>query len=528
MKKHVILVLLLVFLMAIPSIVMAELTDETAEATMVGLVVDGVEIETRYVGGTTFVPLRKTAYAFGFAVEWDADMAIITISRQTEDSAHTTSIPIPTGSPQMADYIFIEDDISWISLNVMMDFVQMFYMTAHLEEPEIAEISRTDTWRLENFAQIRASGLPTDSPHGDIAMAHILFMNDNLYSRSPFTYREKETAAWIVEELLAMGHSWDYIYVQEFTFGEVMNIGMSSGPWGWIGVESEHMLGDGRLRESQLSQNVILTIPGQSERKIIVGAHYDSLPYPGASDNASGTALLLESAQRMVGQDNYHTIVYVFFGAEEVGLHGAWFYYYSLTYDERDNIVKMINADILFEGPYFLYGAGVADMPDTDEALMELLIAFLELQGIDAEEFVPEGAHYSDFVSRVNLIMIGYAMGMVHALPNEISAQVDEIAAQVMYLYDVRLIGLTELVFGSSDQLVFVFGGHTVVTLFGLEHVENIENPEMVFFDEFTTRFLHSSRDCFHYIEENFPGMMADAMRTYSLFLEAMLLAVFE
>jgi Zn-dependent M28 family amino/carboxypeptidase len=55
--------------------------------------------------------------------------------------------------------------------------------------------------------------------------------------------------------------------------------------------------------------------------KILVGAHYDSVPgTPGADDNASAVAVMLAVA-RAVG--NRHDIVYVAFNSEEFGLAGS-------------------------------------------------------------------------------------------------------------------------------------------------------------------------------------------------------------
>ena len=72
-------------------------------------------------------------------------------------------------------------------------------------------------WECEHFADVRQP-LPFDehTPHGCLAVQHLRFMNDMLYSRVPFSYREKEAAVWLVEGLLAMGHPWENIYVQEF------------------------------------------------------------------------------------------------------------------------------------------------------------------------------------------------------------------------------------------------------------------------------------------------------------------------
>jgi len=210
---------------------------------------------------------------------------------------------------------------------------------------------------MERFVDIRQPlHLDDHTPHGYISVRHIEFINDNFYGRSPFTYQEKETAIWIVEELLAMGYTWDDIEVQEFTWEE------ARAGWAWMSwrallrqLMNDGVLGDAQPRSTTLSQNVILTVPGQSDRTIIVGAHYDSVKYPGASDNASGTALLLESAQRMLHLDNYYTIVYMFFGAHETGgFHGTRFYLNSLAWWERQNILFMTNADVLFERPYMV------------------------------------------------------------------------------------------------------------------------------------------------------------------------------
>ena len=319
-----------------------------------------------------------------------------------------------------------------------------------------------------------------DIPHGYIAVGYIEFMNDNLYARLPFTYREKETALWIAEELLSMGYTEDSVEIQTFHYNDPVVrdrlwVDMHSTlAWWGRGV-------DVPLRD--YSQNVILTVPGQSERSIIVGAHYDTLPYPGASDNASGVALLLESAQRMLDMDNYHTIVYVFFGAEEIGLVGAHVFYHSLSQRERDNIVMMINADVLFEGEFFLYGAGYADW--------------------DGPDFVPGS--------------------------DEVSRQVSAIAQEMRDIHGMEIATVPEAILLSSDQLVFLWEGHTVVMLFGVDLLPRayLEGGQWIWgaYGDYmlVPRVLHSARDDFHYINEAWPGKIENAMWTFSLFLESVL-----
>ena len=337
-----------------------------------------------------------------------------------------------------------------------------------------------DIFDPANFTDIRQPlTLSEATPHGQIAVEHIEFINDNLYHRFGFSYREMETAKWLVEELLAMGYTWDYIEVQEHAFTDV--------EFFWIPLledtarlmmpiyfflDQSPFVNFG-IRESRQSQNVILTVPGVSDQVIVVGAHYDSVMYPGASDNASGMGLLLESAQRMLNIDNYYTIVYVFFGGEEVGLVGAIYYVGSLSEQEHENILFMINADILFEGPDLFYMAG----------------------------YDANGQPGS----------------------NHITETWDQIAMAMNAQHGITLNPWPEGVFGPSDQLAFLPKGHTAMFMLGLDAPEGWtgEITDM-------NRVLHSSRDDFHYINETWPGKIDQNMWAFSVFLEELLLATYE
>lgn len=77
---------------------------------------------------------------------------------------------------------------------------------------------------------------------------------------------------------------------------------------------------------------VVAVLPGETDRKVLVGGHLDSLNLqvdpvsgraPGANDDASGTALALELARVMAGRKWKQTLVFVGFTGEEQGLHGA-------------------------------------------------------------------------------------------------------------------------------------------------------------------------------------------------------------
>lgn len=106
------------------------------------------------------------------------------------------------------------------------------------------------------------------------------------------------------------------------------------------------------------SPNIIVTKKGNSEKTIIVGAHYDG---DGSGDNGSSVALALTTAQKLFNVETEYTIKFVFFTAEEYGLYGSSAYVKAMTQEEIDNTLYMINMDSLVCGDYcYIYG-GVQD-----------------------------------------------------------------------------------------------------------------------------------------------------------------------
>lgn len=73
----------------------------------------------------------------------------------------------------------------------------------------------------------------------------------------------------------------------------------------------------------------------KSNEKIIVGAHFDSVPgSPGADDNASGVAVILELARLLADHEWNHTIEFIGFHMEEWNMIG------STAYAEKLKIQK--------------------------------------------------------------------------------------------------------------------------------------------------------------------------------------------
>jgi Peptidase family M28/PDZ domain/PA domain len=117
----------------------------------------------------------------------------------------------------------------------------------------------------------------------------------------------------------------------------------------------------------QRTENVIGVLPGSDptlrDESIVIGAHYDHVGFGhygtrdshtsgqihyGADDNASGTAVLLQLAERLSRAQlkPARTIIFVAFSGEELGLHGSRQYVNSPTV-ALSSTKAMVNLDMV-------------------------------------------------------------------------------------------------------------------------------------------------------------------------------------
>ncbi|MBI3931994.1 MAG: M20/M25/M40 family metallo-hydrolase [Acidobacteria bacterium] len=119
-----------------------------------------------------------------------------------------------------------------------------------------------------------------------------------------------------------------------------------------------------RLTRDVELRNVVAVLPGRSPRRVYVTAHYDSvarpagadrfdwsqadLPAPGANDDGSGTALVMELARAFgeSGIDFDATLVFATFAGEEQGLVGATLHGKRAA-AEGHRIDAVLNCDIV-------------------------------------------------------------------------------------------------------------------------------------------------------------------------------------
>lgn len=121
--------------------------------------------------------------------------------------------------------------------------------------------------------------------------------------------------------------------------------------------------------ELRTYQNVIATLPGKTPAKIIIGAHYDTCGItPGADDNTSGVAGLLELASLLSKESLNHTIEFVayfneeppYFATEQMGSA----YHARLVKSRNDDVKGMICLEMI--GYY-------SDEPDSQQYPVALM-----------------------------------------------------------------------------------------------------------------------------------------------------------
>lgn len=162
--------------------------------------------------------------------------------------------------------------------------------------------------------------------------------------------------------------------------------------------------------DNLLSRNIVGKIEGEelSNQTIIIGAHYDGQGmggivsmeedvepriHPGADDNASGTAALLQLVKHYSENQPRKNILFAAFSGEELGLLGSQYFVDQMEPD-NDNIMAMINLDMIgrmTDHKLSIFGTGTSS--SWNDILDEISIDSLDVSR------VPTGSGASDHAS---------------------------------------------------------------------------------------------------------------------------------
>ncbi|WP_421918937.1 M28 family metallopeptidase [Marinifilum sp.] len=123
--------------------------------------------------------------------------------------------------------------------------------------------------------------------------------------------------------------------------------------------------------EDYKTQNLLGYLPGKTDTCILFTAHYDHLGYfgenmyPGANDNASGVAMVLNLAKYFKAKKKkpHYTLVFALFSAEEVGLLGSKHYVENPLFP-LEQTKMVLNFDMVATGEKGIYVINGQMVPD--------------------------------------------------------------------------------------------------------------------------------------------------------------------
>jgi hypothetical protein len=173
------------------------------------------------------------------------------------------------------------------------------------------------------------------------------------YDKTLVGFGTRHTASSQTDPVRGIGAARDWI------FNQFNQIAATSGGRMSVAKQSFVQPASSRIPVPTVITNVLATLqgtdPASADRIYVVGAHYDSrvsdvLDFtgdaPGADDNGSGVASVLELARVMAPHPTKATIVFVTFAGEEQGLYGSAFFAQQAK-AANWNIQGVLNMDII-------------------------------------------------------------------------------------------------------------------------------------------------------------------------------------
>ncbi len=192
--------------------------------------------------------------------------------------------------------------------------------------------------------------------YGEDAVYYMQYLQDTYPERIPESSQTRSAGDWLIREIGAIGYQ----------------------------VTEENVTWPGDDGHTYYGRNIIFTKKGNTEREIVIGAHYDSVDTNGADDNASGVALLLETAIRIIDVDTNYTIRFILFDLGEYQNVGSQYHISQASQEYLDNIACYINLDTLAMGDsMYIYGGSFDGSSTSRTWLVEQAAATAEDMGLN-------------------------------------------------------------------------------------------------------------------------------------------------
>lgn len=198
--------------------------------------------------------------------------------------------------------------------------------TAKPTQPKVAPIA-TPTPIVAGQMTRAEVGASLNKLSSDNMIAHVRYLSVNIGPRLTGTTAEKRAADYIEDQFGKFGYAPER---QNFT-----------------------------SKRGKKSCNIVAVRPSPNKDapSIVIGAHYDSVRgAPGANDNASGVAVLLEVARQLAQENPAFNVTFVAFGSEEGGHDGSLRYASLVKKGDVERPNGMINMDMVGVGSVYAIG----------------------------------------------------------------------------------------------------------------------------------------------------------------------------
>ncbi len=204
------------------------------------------------------------------------------------------------------------------------------------------------------------------------------------------------------------------------------------------------------LRENRKTYNVIAETRGGDENNtVFLGSHLDSVAAgPGINDNGSGSAGILQVAQRLASSQSKikNKVKFAWWSAEEFGLLGSEAYVAGLTDEQKKQIKLYLNFDMIASpnAAYFVYdgddsdATGAGPGPEGSAQLERGITDFL-----DSKKIPHEGTDFSGRSDYGPFIAVGIPSGGTFTGAEGIKTpeQAAKFGGQAGVAYDVNYHG---------------------------------------------------------------------------------------
>lgn len=150
------------------------------------------------------------------------------------------------------------------------------------------------------------------------------------------------------------------------------------------------------------ASNVCAIVKGTAvpDSFLVLTAHYDHLGgmgdkvyFPGANDNASGVALLLEMAKYYAQHPPKYSVVFIAFAAEEIGLEGSK-YFVAHSSISLDKIKFLLNLDLMGNGEEGITVVNATKLPQQFQKLKEWNANAKMFKAINERDNAANSDHY--------------------------------------------------------------------------------------------------------------------------------------